>query len=135
MPGTLDLGAFSISLNVADLNASRSFYEALGFEVTGGSADENYLILVNGEAIIGLFQGMFERNIITFNPGISIPADGDQPVVDAHFTDVREIQEQLRAAGLELTQATDPDGTGPAHITLVDPDGNPILIDQFTDRP
>jgi catechol 2,3-dioxygenase-like lactoylglutathione lyase family enzyme len=135
MPGTLDLGAFSISLNVADLDTSRAFYETLGFQVTGGSTDENYLILVNGDAIIGLFQGMFERNIITFNPGISIPTDGDQAVVQDHFTDVREIQEQLRTAGLELTESTDPDGTGPAHITLIDPDGNPILIDQFPDRP
>jgi catechol 2,3-dioxygenase-like lactoylglutathione lyase family enzyme len=135
MPGTLDLGAFSISLNVADLDASRAFYEALGFEVTGGSADEQYLILVNGDAIIGLFQGMFERNIITFNPGISIPVDGAQATVRDDFTDVREIQERLRAAGLEITGATDPDGTGPAHITLIDPDGNPVLIDQFFDRP
>ncbi|HEX6257283.1 MAG TPA: VOC family protein [Euzebyales bacterium] len=135
MPGTLDLGAFSISLNVADLDASRAFYETLGFEVTGGSTDENYLILVNGDAIIGLFHGMFERNIITFNPGISIPVDGDGAMVQDHFTDVREIQQQLRAAGLELTETTDPDGTGPAHITLIDPDGNPILIDQFPDRP
>jgi catechol 2,3-dioxygenase-like lactoylglutathione lyase family enzyme len=135
MPGTLDLGAFSISLNVADLDASRTFYETLGFEVTGGSADENYLILVNGGAIIGLFQGMFERNIVTFNPGIAIPVDGDQAVAQHQFTDVREIQAQLRSAGLDLTETTDPDGTGPAHITLIDPDGNPILIDQFGDRP
>jgi catechol 2,3-dioxygenase-like lactoylglutathione lyase family enzyme len=86
MPGTLDLGAFSISLHVADLDASRAFYERLGFEVTGGSTGESYLILANGDAIIGLFHAMFERNIITFNPGISIPADGDQPIVRDDFT-------------------------------------------------
>lgn len=135
MPGTLDLGAFSISLNVADLQRSREFYERLGFEVTGGSADEHYLILVNGPAVIGLFQGMFERNILTFNPGIVPPADDGQMTMRERFTDVRDLQRTLTDAGLELEETTDPDGTGPAHITLVDPDGNPILIDQFPDRP
>lgn len=135
MPGTLDLGAFSISLTVADLDASRHFYEQLGFEVTGGDAEQQYLIMVNGGAVIGLFHGMFDRNILTFNPGLTIPVDGDFSGPDTDFTDVRDIQARLRDAGLELTETADPDGTGPAHITLVDPDGNPILIDQFVERP
>lgn len=122
----MDLGAFSISLAVADLAASRAFYEKLGFTVTGGDADQGWLILVNGPAVIGLFHGMFDRNILTFNPGLVL--GGEQP---EEFTDVREIAARLEAAGLELT-ATVPDDnpSGPAHITLVDPDGNPILIDQ-----
>lgn len=135
MPGPCDLGAFSISLTVTDLDVSRDFYERLGFEVTGGSADENYLIMVCGTAVIGLFHGMFERNILTFNPGIVVPLDGSDWSTADDFTDVRDIQARLHDAGLELEQTTDPDGTGPAHITLVDPDGNPILIDQFADRP
>lgn len=134
MPGTSDLGAFSISLTVTDLEASRDFYERLGFEVTGGSADERYLIMVCGTAVIGLFQGMFEQNILTFNPGIVVPLDGSDWRTTDDFTDVRDIQARLQDAGLELTQTAEPDGTGPAHITLVDPDGNPILIDQFSDR-
>lgn len=135
MPGTSDLGAFSISLTVADLEASRDFYERLGFEATGGSLDERYLIMVCGTAVIGLFQGLFERNIITFNPGVVVPVDDETFAATEQFTDVRDIQARLLAAGLELTQTADPDSTGPAHITLVDPDGNPILIDQFADRP
>lgn len=135
MPGTLELGAFSISLTVRDLQTSREFYERLGFEVTGGSADERYLILVNGGAVIGLFEGMFERNILTFNPGVTIPDDVHAGTTPESFTDVRDIQTRLRNAGLDLIDTADPDGTGPAHITLEDPDGNPILIDQFFDRP
>jgi catechol 2,3-dioxygenase-like lactoylglutathione lyase family enzyme len=135
MPGTSDLGAFSISLTVEDLEASRDFYERLGFEVTGGSHDERYLIMVCGTAVIGLFQGVFERNIITFNPGVVVPVDDVQFGMVDRFTDIRDIQARLLDAGLELTQTADPDGTGPAHITLLDPDGNPILIDQFSDRP
>jgi len=134
MPGTSDLGAFSISLTVTDLEASRDFYERLGFEVTGGGADERYLIMVCGTAVIGLFQGVFEQNILTFNPGIVVPLDGSDWGTADDFTDVRDIQARLQDAGLELTQTAEPDGTGPAHITLVDPDGNPILIDQFSDR-
>jgi lactoylglutathione lyase len=130
MPGSLDLGGFSVSLAVADLARSREFYEKLGFEVGGGEAEQGWLILVNGRAVVGLFQGMFDRNIITFSPGVLAP--GETP---SSFTDVREIQARLQAAGVELTETTDPDGTGPAHITLSDPDGNPILIDQFVDRP
>lgn len=135
MPGTLDLGTFSVSLAVADLEVSRTFYEHLGFEVTGGAADQNYLILVNGDTVIGLFHGMFEHNILTFNPGVTIPADGETIGPADTFTDVRDIQSKLQKAGLELTETAEPDSTGPAHITLVDPDGNPILIDQFFDRP
>ena len=122
----MELGAFSISLSVKDLAASRAFYEKLGFEVTGGGEDQNYLILVNGPAIIGLFHGMFERNILTFNPGLG----QDTKQVEG-FTDVREIQRELKAGGVELTEEADESTSGPAHITLVDPDGNPILIDQF----
>src|SRR5262245_12220002 len=120
------LGAFSISLAVKDLAVSRDFYEKLGFEVVGGSADENYLILRNGEAIVGIFQGMFEKNILTFNPGLTTRLENL-----AEFDDVRDIQAALRAAGLSLIDTADPASTGPAHITLEDPDGNPILIDQF----
>lgn len=127
----MKLGAFSVSLSVADLTASRQFYERLGFEVTGGDADEGWLILKNEQAIIGLFHGMFEGNILTFNPGWG--QDGDPTGVD--FTDVRDVQATLRTAGVELREATDPDGTGPAHIVLVDPDGNTVMIDQFVDRP
>jgi catechol 2,3-dioxygenase-like lactoylglutathione lyase family enzyme len=122
----MELGAFSISLAVNDLAASRSFYEKLGFEVKGGDADEGWQILANGTTVIGLFQGMFERNILTFNPGVSQDMEMSQPI-----TDVREIQEALEAAGLEIKDRVDPSSQGPGHITLEDPDGNPILIDQF----
>ena len=122
----MDLGAFSISLTVKDLEASRAFYEKLGFEVTGGDASQNWLILVNGRTVIGLFHGMFDRNSLTFTPGF----DPQLGTLD-EFTDVREIRAALFAAGLELdddtTQSTE---SGPAYVTLVDPDGNPILIDQ-----
>ena len=129
LPGTLDLGAFSVSLNVADLEASQRFYEALGFVVTGGDADQNYLILRNGEAMLGLFHQVFEGgNILTFNPGLT----GRMERV-REFTDVREIEQRLRDAGVEIGDAVAPDAgdRGPAHITLTDPDGNAILIDQF----
>lgn len=128
-PG-MKLGAFSVSLAVADLDASRRFYETLGFEVTGGDADENWLIMVNGETVIGLFHGMFDENILTFNPGLT-----QQQEQTTDFTDVRDLQAALRVAGVELTEDTDPDGTGPAHIVLTDPDGNRIMVDQFFDRP
>lgn len=124
------LGAFCMSLAVADLGASRRFYETLGFEVTGGDPEQGWLVLRNGDATIGLFHGMFEGNILTFNPGWSQQA---QPLDD--FTDVREIQTALRAAGVELTAGTEPDGTGPAHLLLADPDGNVVMIDQHVDRP
>jgi lactoylglutathione lyase len=122
---TLPLGAFSVSLSVRDLATSRSFYEKLGFSDLGGDADHGYLIMKNGSTVIGLFQGMFEGNILTFNPGW----DQDASELD-EFTDVREIQARLKAAGLSLTREADPDTEGPEHITLVDPDGNAILVDQ-----
>ena len=121
----MDLGNFSVSLAVRDLAASRAFYEALGFEVMGGEATQGWLILRNATATIGLFQGMFERNMLTFNPGWNQQAEEVNP-----FTDVREIQRELKASGVELTKEADPATTGPEHITLVDPDGNPVLIDQ-----
>ena len=123
----MDLGAFSISLAVKDLAVSRAFYEKLGFEVTGGSGEHHYLILVNQGTVLGLFQGMFEKNILTFNPGLGGP---DMQQLE-EYTDVREIQRALKAAGVDLTEEADESGSGPAHIAFLDPDGNPILIDQF----
>jgi predicted lactoylglutathione lyase len=122
----MDLGAFSISLTVKDLGVSRAFYEKLGFEVTGGSEEENYLILINGEAIIGLFHGMFDRNILTFNPGLN---NRTQQLDE--FTDVREIQRTLMEQGIEVMTEVDESTSGAGSIMLVDPDGNPVLIDQF----
>jgi lactoylglutathione lyase len=121
----MELGAFSMSLSVSDLARSRAFYGTLGFEVTGGD-ESSWLILRNGEATIGLFQGLFEGNIITFNPGLN--QDMSTP---ESFTDVREIQRSLREAGIEPLETVDEGTSGPGHITLVDPDGNAILIDQF----
>ena len=125
----MELGAFSVSLTVRDLDVSRRFYEKLGFEVTGGDR-EHYLIMVNGHAVIGLFHGMFDKNILTFNPGLT---PDKQTLED--FTDVREIRERLVEAGVELTTDLDPDSTGPSHVAMEDPDGNPILIDQFFPKP
>lgn len=122
---TLSLGNFSVSLAVKDIAASRAFYEKLGFSVMGGDQAEHWLILRNGAATIGLFQGMFERNLLTFNPGWD--ADG---ATLPDFTDVREIQRRLTAAGIQPTMEADESGSGPAHFTVVDPDGNPILVDQ-----
>jgi catechol 2,3-dioxygenase-like lactoylglutathione lyase family enzyme len=121
------LGTFSISLNVKDLAASRAFYEKLGFAVIGGQAEHRYLILRNAdEVVIGLFQGMFERNMLTFNPGWNARCENVDP-----FTDVRKLQARLEAEGLTLDSRVDPAaGSGPGYITLTDPDGNPILIDQ-----
>ena len=124
----MHLGHFSISLAVQDLAASRAFYEKLGFEVIGGQADQNWLILQNGDSTIGLFQGMFERNALTFNPGWD--ARGQR--LEA-FTDVRDIQRRLKERGLALTTEADESTTGPASLTLVDPDGNPVLIDQHVE--
>ncbi len=121
----MDLGAFSISLTVKDLEASRRFYEKFGFEEFHGDASQNWLILKNGDTTIGLFQGMFEKNILTFNPGW----DGNAQAVES-FTDVREIQRRLKAQGVELAQEADESTTGPASFVAVDPDGNPILVDQ-----
>jgi lactoylglutathione lyase len=121
----MDLGAFSISLAVKDLDASRRFYEAFGFSVFGGNAEQNWLILKNGDHIIGLFQGMFDKNILTFNPGWDADA---QPLPS--FTDVRELQRRLKAQGIVLQQEADEATTGPASFIAIDPDGNPVLVDQ-----
>ena len=121
----MDLGTFSISLAVKDLAVSRAFYETLGFMAFHGEAKQGWLILKNGEAVIGLFQGMFEKNILTFNPGW----DGDAQDVDP-FTDVRELQRRLKAAGIAFDQEADESSTGPASFAISDPDGNPILVDQ-----
>ena len=121
----MELGAFSISLAVKDIEASRAFYEKFGFEVFGGDASHNWLILKNGDHVIGLFQGMFERNILTFNPGW----DSDASKLDT-FTDVRDLQRQLKAQGVQLMTEADETTTGPASFVVVDPDGNPILVDQ-----
>jgi len=121
----MDLGAFSISLAVKDLEASRTFYEKFGFKVFAGDASQSWLIMKNGAHVIGLFQGLFEKNILTFNPGWDSNA---QKL--AKFTDVRELQRQLRAQGVQLQQEADESTTGPASFIAVDPDGNPILVDQ-----
>jgi hypothetical protein len=121
----MDLGAFSVSLAVKDLGASRAFYEKFGFTVFHGDAAQNWLILKNGDHVIGLFQGMFDRNILTFNPGWDQNA---QP--KATFTDVRELQRQLKAKGVTLMTEADETTTGPASFIAVDPDGNPVLVDQ-----
>jgi lactoylglutathione lyase len=119
------LGAFSVSLAVKNLEASRAFYEKLDFGVVGGNAAQNWLILRNGIVTIGLFQGMFERNILTFNPGW----DNNAQALE-QFTDVREHQRRLKSRGLTLTSEADENGTGPASFMLVDPDGNTVLVDQ-----
>lgn len=121
----MKLGAFSISLSVKDLGISKEFYEKLGFTVFGGDTKMNYLIMKNGNSLIGLFQGMFEKNIITFNPGW----DENATPLDS-FDDVREIQASLKKDNIELNSEADPVTSGPASITLTDPDGNQILIDQ-----
>jgi len=121
----MELGAFSISLAVKDLQASKNFYEKFGFTVFGGNESQNWLILKNGDHLIGLFQGMFEKNILTFNPGW----DGNAKKL-ATFTDVRELQRQLKTQGVELQSEADESTSGPASFVAVDPDGNPILVDQ-----
>ena len=121
----MELGAFSVSLNVKDLEASMSFYEKLGFSVFGGDAAQNWLIMKNGDHILGLFQGMFEANILTFNPGWDQNAN---PLES--FTDARDLQRELKAQGVEIQTEADESTTGPASFVIVDPDGNPILIDQ-----
>ncbi len=121
----MELGAFSISLAVKDLNASKQFYEKLGFTVFGGDPTQNWLILKNGDHTIGLFQGMFEENILTFNPGWDSHA---QPLNT--FTDVRELQRQLKAQGITFATEADENTTGPASFVIADPDGNAILVDQ-----
>jgi lactoylglutathione lyase len=121
----MKLGAFSISLAVKDLAASRAFYETLGFSPMGGDPVAGWLILKQGSAVIGLFSGMFERNMLTFNPGW----DQDAEAVDP-FTDVRAIQRRLKDAGLTFVQEADESSTGPGSFIVVDPDGNPVLFDQ-----
>lgn len=121
----MELGAFSVSLTVKEIAASKAFYEKLGFTVFGGDITHHWLIMKNGDCVIGLFQGMFEQNILTFNPGW----DGNaQPV--GSFTDVRDLQRQLKAQGVTFATEADESTVGPAHFVIVDPDGNPILIDQ-----
>ena len=121
----MELGTFSISLAVKDLEASRSFYEKFGFKVFAGNAAQNWLILKNGDTVIGIFQGMFEKNILTFNPGW----DGNARKLDT-FTGIRDLQRQLKAQGVPLQQEADETTTGPASFIAIDPDGNPILVDQ-----
>lgn len=121
----MDLGTFSVSLAVKDIAVSKAFYEKLGFEVFGGDASQGWLIMKSPSCVIGLFQGMFEKNILTFNPGWDESA---QPLDS--FTDVREIQGKLRAEGVEFASEADETTSGPASFVIVDPDGNPILVDQ-----
>ena len=121
----MKLGAFSVSLSVKDIHASKKFYEDLGFSVLGGDIEKNYLIMKNENALIGLFQGMFENNILTFNPGWDENGKNTES-----FDDVREIQKELKSKGATLITEADPDTQGPASIMVSDPDGNLILIDQ-----
>ena len=121
----MELGCFSVSLAVKDIEASRAFYQKLGFSVFGGDASQGWLILKNGSTNIGLFQGMFDRNILTFNPGWDLDANP----VDA-FTDVRDLQRSLKAEGVAFDMEADESSSGPASFVITDPDGNPILVDQ-----
>ena len=121
----MELGTFSVSLAVKDLGASRAFYEKFGFKSFAGDPTQNWLILKNGDHVIGLFQGMFERNILTFNPGW----DSNAQTLTS-FTDVRELQRQLKAQGIQFVSEADESTTGPASFVAEDPDGNPILVDQ-----
>ena len=121
----MQLGNFSVSLAVKDIAASRAFYEKLGFTIWGGDQQQNWLILKNGSAVVGLFQGMFERNILTFNPGW----DSDAKEL-AEFTDVRDLQRELKAQGVQLLNEADETTSGPASFMVEDPDGNQVLVDQ-----
>lgn len=125
----MKLGAFSISLAVKNLQKSKDFYETIGFSVFAGSAEMNYLIMKNGNALIGLFQGMFENNILTFNPGWDENANALE-----EFDDVRSIQQHLKDNHIQLERETEEGGTGPASIVFFDPDGNTILIDQHVNK-
>ena len=124
------LGAFSLSLAVKDLPASQAFYEKLGFQQVMGDPTQNWLILRNGTITLGLFQGLFDRNTLTFNPGWTAECE---PLSD--FTDVRQIQKDLKSKGFTLASEADESTTGPAALMLMDPDGNPILIDQHVESP
>ena len=121
----MKLGAFSVSLSVKDINVSKAFYENLGFTVFAGSLEMNYLIMKNGNALVGLFQGMFENNLLTFNPGWDESANKLET-----FTDVRDIQKQIKKNDINLITEADETTSGPANFVIVDPDGNTILIDQ-----
>lgn len=121
----MQLGAFSVSLNVKDIHASKAFYEKLGFEVFGGNVDEHWLIMKNGETIIGLFQGMFEKNTLTFNPGWDQNGQNLE-----YFTDIRDLQKKLKRDGAAFAGEADEASSGPASFIIEDPDGNPILFDQ-----
>lgn len=121
----MKLGAFSISLSVKDIEASKSFYEKLGFKVFAGDMEQNYLIMKNEDSLIGLFHGMFENNILTFNPGWNTDAEKLE-----EFEDIRQIQRELKEKGIELEREADEKSVGPESITMYDPDGNAILIDQ-----
>lgn len=121
----MQLGAFSISLAVRDIKASKEFYEKLGFEKFGGDINKNYLIMKNGNHLVGLFQGMFDKHILTFNPGWNQDAEK----LDS-FTDIRELQKELKEKGIEFDIEVDESSQGPASFVIADPDGNPILVDQ-----
>ncbi|MGV3265171.1 VOC family protein [Cytobacillus pseudoceanisediminis] len=121
----MKLGAFSVSLTVKDINKSKEFYEKLGFEALGEDIAQNWLILKNENCVIGLFQGMFEKNILTFNPCWNQNAENLEG-----FTDIRELQKQLKEQGIQIINEADESGAGPASFTLEDPDGNAILFDQ-----
>ena len=121
----MDLGAFSVSLSVKNLEVSKAFYEKLGFQVFGGDAAQNWLIMKNGDHIIGLFQGMFDKNILTFNPGWDQNANKLES-----FTDVRDIQRELKEQGMPFVNEADENTTGSGSFMVVDPDGNPVLVDQ-----
>jgi len=121
----MELGGFSISLTVKDIAVSRAFYEKLGFSVFGGDAEKGWLVMKQGNTLVGLYKGMFEKNMLTFNPGW----DSDAKPLPS-FTDVREIQRHLKAEGINVSQTVDESTKGPGHIMIEDPDGNPILIDQ-----
>jgi lactoylglutathione lyase len=121
----MELGAFSVSLAVKDIAASRQFYESLGFQSFFGEASQNWLMMRNGDIIIGLFQGMFEKNMLTFNPGWD-----SKPQPLATYTDVRDLQRTLKSRGIKFVTEADESTTGPASFMVIDPDGNPILVDQ-----
>jgi catechol 2,3-dioxygenase-like lactoylglutathione lyase family enzyme len=127
---TMELGNFSISLAVKDIRASKAFYEKFDFKVVGGKLEQNWLVLQNGNAKIGLFQGMFDKNIMTFNPGWT-----QEKETLPDFQDVRELQRSLKARGITLQTEADEKTSGPAHFTVTDPDGNTLLFDQHVPRP
>lgn len=121
----MELGAFSVSITVKDIHASKAFYEKLGFDSLGGDISQNWLIMKNENCIIGLFQGMFEKNILTFNPGWNEKAENLES-----FTDIRELQKQLKESGVKMLTEANESSEGPAHFMIEDPDGNQILVDQ-----